>query len=107
MEQLFCEKCERFLADRFVEGVCPFCKAEGARGDQCDACGKLINAIELIKPQCIACRGSPTVRSSDHLFLDLPKVFFWFIMACLIPMGVIYTNDSISTIRSSLIELYF
>eukprot|EP00108_Taenia_solium_P006803 TsM_000773500 transcript=TsM_000773500 gene=TsM_000773500 len=74
VEQLFCEKCERFLADRFVEGVCPFCKAEGARGDQCDACGKLINAIELIKPQCIACRGSPTVRSSDHLFLDLPKL---------------------------------
>ncbi|VDM19277.1 unnamed protein product [Hydatigera taeniaeformis] len=74
VEQLFCEKCNRFLADRFVEGVCPLCKAEGARGDQCDTCSKLINAVELIKPQCIACRGSPTVRSSDHLFLDLPKL---------------------------------
>ena len=77
VEQLFCGHCERFLADRFVEGVCPFCKADGARGDQCDACGKLINAIELIKPYCIACHGTPTIRSSDHLFLDLPKVFLY------------------------------
>lgn len=37
----------RFLADRFVEGSCPLCSYEDARGDQCDKCGKLINAIEL------------------------------------------------------------
>ncbi|CDS42025.1 methionyl tRNA synthetase cytoplasmic [Echinococcus multilocularis] len=74
VEQLFCEKCEKFLADRFVEGVCPSCKAEDARGDQCDTCGKLINAVELIRPQCITCRSYPTVRSSNHLFLDLPKL---------------------------------
>lgn len=42
-----CEKCARFLADRFVEGTCPFCNYEEARGDQCDKCGKLINATEL------------------------------------------------------------
>lgn len=47
VEQLRCEHCARFLADRFVEGVCPFCGYEEARGDQCDKCGKLINAIEL------------------------------------------------------------
>lgn len=47
VEQLRCEQCARFLADRFVEGVCPFCGYEEARGDQCDKCGKLINAIEL------------------------------------------------------------
>lgn len=47
VEQLRCERCARFLADRFVEGVCPFCGYEEARGDQCDKCGKLINAIEL------------------------------------------------------------
>jgi hypothetical protein len=47
VEQLRCERCARFLADRFVEGVCPFCGYEEARGDQCDRCGKLINAIEL------------------------------------------------------------
>uniref|UniRef100_A0A8C0XXA2 Methionine--tRNA ligase, cytoplasmic n=1 Tax=Castor canadensis TaxID=51338 RepID=A0A8C0XXA2_CASCN len=74
VEQLRCEHCARFLADRFVEGVCPFCGYEEARGDQCDKCGKLINAIELKKPQCKVCRSSPVVKSSQHLFLDLPKV---------------------------------
>ncbi|KAM9228744.1 methionine--tRNA ligase, cytoplasmic isoform 3-T3 [Dugong dugon] len=79
VEQLRCEHCSRFLADRFVEGVCPFCGYEGARGDQCDKCGKLINAIELKKPQCKVCRSCPVVKSSQHLFLDLPKVFYvWF-----------------------------
>lgn len=47
VEQLQCEGCQRFLADRFVEGICPFCGYEEARGDQCDKCGKLINAVEL------------------------------------------------------------
>ncbi|KAL6086355.1 hypothetical protein STEG23_000153 [Scotinomys teguina] len=74
VEQLRCEHCARFLADRFVEGVCPFCGYEEARGDQCDKCGKLINAIELKKPQCKVCRSRPVVRSSRHLFLDLPKL---------------------------------
>ena len=37
----------RFLADRFVEGTCPLCSYDDARGDQCDKCGKLINAIDL------------------------------------------------------------
>uniref|UniRef100_A0A4W5KHA7 Methionine--tRNA ligase, cytoplasmic n=1 Tax=Hucho hucho TaxID=62062 RepID=A0A4W5KHA7_9TELE len=47
VEQLRCEACQRFLADRFVEGTCPFCSYPEARGDQCDKCGKLINAVEL------------------------------------------------------------
>ncbi|XP_060596345.1 methionine--tRNA ligase, cytoplasmic-like [Ruditapes philippinarum] len=74
VEQLHCKNCDRFLADRFVEGICPLCSFEDARGDQCDACGKLINATELLKPKCKLCKNSPEVRSSDHLFLDLPKV---------------------------------
>uniref|UniRef100_A0A3Q2HZ28 Methionine--tRNA ligase, cytoplasmic n=2 Tax=Equus TaxID=9789 RepID=A0A3Q2HZ28_HORSE len=74
VEQLRCEQCARFLADRFVEGVCPFCGYEEARGDQCDKCGKLINATELKKPQCKVCRSCPVVKSSQHLFLDLPKL---------------------------------
>lgn len=76
VDQLYCSKCDRFLADRFVEGVCPHpgCGYEDARGDQCDACGKLINAIELVKPRCKLCSTSPEVRSSNHLFLDLPKI---------------------------------
>ena len=47
MEQLKCVACDRFLADRFVEGECPFCGYADARGDQCDACGKLIDASNL------------------------------------------------------------
>eukprot|EP00795_Rhopilema_esculentum_P014790 gene14790-5897_t len=74
LEQLQCIKCSRFLADRFVEGTCPFCSYEDARGDQCDACGKLINAIELKSPRCKMCGTTPKVRTSKHIFLDLPKI---------------------------------
>lgn len=74
MEQLFCEKCSRFLADRFVEGQCPLCGYEDARGDQCDKCGKLINAIDLISPRCKLDGNAPVVKSSVHLFLNLPKL---------------------------------
>lgn len=65
---------DRFLADRFVEGTCPLCGFDDARGDQCDGCGKLLNAIELKDPKCKVCKGIPQVKSSNHLFLDLPKV---------------------------------
>ncbi|XP_060109299.1 methionine--tRNA ligase, cytoplasmic isoform X2 [Heteronotia binoei] len=74
VDQLKCEHCDRFLADRFVEGVCPFCNYEEARGDQCDKCGKLINATELKKPLCKVCQRTPVVKPSRHLFLDLPRL---------------------------------
>uniref|UniRef100_A0A672FC02 Methionine--tRNA ligase, cytoplasmic n=1 Tax=Salarias fasciatus TaxID=181472 RepID=A0A672FC02_SALFA len=74
VEQLRCENCQRFLADRFVEGVCPHCRYPEARGDQCDKCGRLINAVDLREPQCKVCRQTPVIRSSKHLFLDLPKL---------------------------------
>ncbi|XP_071400643.1 methionine--tRNA ligase, cytoplasmic isoform X2 [Centroberyx affinis] len=74
VEQLRCESCQHFLADRFVEGICPHCSYPEARGDQCDKCGRLINAVELREPQCKVCRRTPVIRSSKHLFLDLPKL---------------------------------
>ncbi|XP_034022025.1 methionine--tRNA ligase, cytoplasmic isoform X2 [Thalassophryne amazonica] len=74
VEQLRCENCHRFLADRFVEGICPHCNYPEARGDQCDKCGRLINAVELRDPQCKICRQTPVIRSAKHLFLDLPKL---------------------------------
>lgn len=76
VEQLLCQQCDRFLADRFVEGTCPHpgCGYEDARGDQCDGCGKLINAIELIRPRCKVCNNAPVVRQSNQLFIDLPKI---------------------------------
>ncbi|NWI10037.1 SYMC protein, partial [Crypturellus soui] len=73
VQQLRCERCRRFLADRFVEGTCPFCAYGEARGDQCDKCGKLINAVELKRPHCKLCHEEPVVTPTEHLFLDLPK----------------------------------
>lgn len=76
VEQLHCESCDRFLADRFVEGTCPGCKYEDARGDQCDGCGHLVNAVELIDPRCKICNSRPVMKNSIQFFLDLPKVRF-------------------------------
>lgn len=74
LEQLYCETCKIFLADRYVEGTCPHCNFNGARGDQCDACGKLIDAVTLIQPRCTGCRSTPIKKSSPHLFLNLAKL---------------------------------
>ncbi|XP_059151234.1 methionine--tRNA ligase, cytoplasmic-like [Physella acuta] len=74
VDQLKCIKCDRFLADRFVEGICPLCGFDDARGDQCDGCGKLINAVELKEPKCKICKSSPVIQTSNHLFVDLPKL---------------------------------
>jgi methionyl-tRNA synthetase len=61
------------LADRYVEGICPFCGFEDARGDQCDNCGKPLDALELIAPRCKFCGHSPVVRETEHFFLDLAQ----------------------------------
>ncbi|RZC42962.1 methionine--tRNA ligase, cytoplasmic [Asbolus verrucosus] len=76
VEQLHCEKCNRYLADRFVEGGCPHpgCNYEDARGDQCDGCGKLVNAVELKNPRCKICRSTPKLKTSQQFFIDLPKL---------------------------------
>ena len=50
VSQAFCEKCQRFLPDRYVEGTCPICAHDKARGDQCDNCGALLDPIELKNP---------------------------------------------------------
>jgi len=72
-DQFYCEDCKRYLADRYVEGTCPYCKSENARGDQCDDCGKLIETTKLIDPKCKMCGNTPVIRNTKHWFLDLPK----------------------------------
>uniref|UniRef100_A0A1I7TZB7 Methionine--tRNA ligase, cytoplasmic n=1 Tax=Caenorhabditis tropicalis TaxID=1561998 RepID=A0A1I7TZB7_9PELO len=74
VDQLFCNKCDKFLADRFVTGTCPMCSYDDARGDQCDGCGKLINAVELIDAKCHMCKSAPEVKQSTHIFLSLDKL---------------------------------
>lgn len=72
--QAYCENDERFLSDRFIEGECPHCKYEHARGDQCENCGKLLNPEELINAKCKICKNKPVFKETSHLFIDLPKL---------------------------------
>jgi len=69
--QAYCEKCKRSLPDRYVEGTCPSCSTPGARGDQCDACGKPMNTSELIEPYCRICKSTPVFKESEHFYLKL------------------------------------
>lgn len=71
MELLFCTQCNRFLPDRYVEGQCPHCDHEAARGDQCDECGKPLDTIELIGPKCKLCGSYPELRETEHFFFKL------------------------------------
>jgi len=73
LEQTFCPFCERFLADRYIEGECPHCGYENARGDQCENCGKVYDSKDLINPECSICGSSPIIRKTRHFFLDLPR----------------------------------
>ncbi len=72
-EQLYCPSCRRFLADRYVSGTCPKCGSTGARGDQCDACGSLLDPTELIEPKCSVCGSTPEIRKTKNLYINLPK----------------------------------
>jgi len=74
VEQLFCGQCGRFLADRFIRGVCPNCGSAEARGDQCEACGKLLDPTDLKDPRCSACGSTPSPQSTTHLYINLPKI---------------------------------
>jgi len=71
VKQLYCEKCKRFLPDRFVKGVCPKCGAEHQYGDVCEACGATYRPTDLKSPYCSICGGKPELRESDHYFFRL------------------------------------
>ena len=65
----------RFLADRYVEGTCPFCGYDDARGDQCDNCGRLYDALELKNPRSkLTGNTELEVRETEHFFLDMGKM---------------------------------
>jgi methionyl-tRNA synthetase len=74
IEQLYCDHDQRFLADRYVVGTCPSCGYDGARGDQCENCGKLLDPTELLGPKCSTCGETPHLKSTTHLYIDLPKI---------------------------------
>ncbi len=71
-QQLYSESEQRFLPDRYVEGTCPICGYDQARGDQCDNCGNILDALELINPRTRTDASTPVVRETEHFFFDLP-----------------------------------
>ncbi|MEX0785984.1 MAG: methionine--tRNA ligase [Dehalococcoidia bacterium] len=71
MTLLYCPNDDRYLPDRYVEGTCPNCGYEQARGDECEQCSRALDAIELINPRCKLCGTTPVPRESEHFFLRL------------------------------------
>lgn len=73
-EQWYSPTLERFLPDRYVEGTCYICGYEQARGDQCDNCGNILDARQLIAPRAKTDGFTPELRRTSHYFIDLAKL---------------------------------
>ncbi|MCS7239805.1 MAG: methionine--tRNA ligase [Candidatus Bipolaricaulota bacterium] len=74
-ERAFCRSCGRFLADRFIVGKCPKCAYPYAQGNQCDACGALLEPEMLLSPRCAFCNSPEVIRKpTRHWYLDLQKL---------------------------------
>ncbi|MDW5562773.1 MAG: methionine--tRNA ligase [Methanomassiliicoccus sp.] len=72
-QQYYCPRCAKFLPDRYVEGRCPSCGNEKARGDQCEKCGKTFEGGELEDATCLHCNTEPEMRETEHYFLKLSE----------------------------------
>lgn len=69
--QPYCVKCQRFLPDRYVEGTCPYCGSNKARGDACEGCGRYLKPTELKSAHCSICGSTPEIRDTEHWFFKL------------------------------------
>ncbi len=69
--QFFDAQAGRFLPDRYVEGTCPHCGYEQARGDQCDNCGRTLDPDQLIRPRSRLTGAAPEMRETEHFFFKL------------------------------------
>ncbi|MEC8257069.1 MAG: methionine--tRNA ligase [Bacteroidota bacterium] len=72
-EQLYDLEAKQFLADRFVVGTCPHCGHEEAYGDQCESCGRSLNATDLIHPTSTISGSIPVTKATKHWFLPLDR----------------------------------
>jgi methionyl-tRNA synthetase len=72
--QWYSPAARKFLPDRYVEGTCYLCGFEGARSDQCDNCGNVLEPEKLLNPRSKADGSTPELRDTEHFFLDLPKL---------------------------------
>jgi methionyl-tRNA synthetase len=73
-QQWYSPSLGRFLPDRYVEGTCYICGYDSARGDQCDRCGNLLEANNLINPRSKIDGSTPQLRETEHFFLDYGKL---------------------------------
>lgn len=73
-QQWYAPSQDRFLPDRYVEGTCYICGTGGARGDQCDACGSLLDATLLVNPKSKIDGSTPILRETEHFYLDLTRL---------------------------------
>jgi methionyl-tRNA synthetase len=71
--QFYDPEAERFLPDRYVEGTCPHCGYPRARGDQCENCGRTLDAVDLIDPRSRLTGATPVMRETEHYFFRLPQ----------------------------------
>lgn len=72
-EQFYDSAANMFLPDRYVEGVCPNCAYDKARGDQCDSCGAYYDQLELKNPISIVSGKTPEVRKTVHWYFEFNK----------------------------------
>ena len=77
INQAYCTKCQKFLPDRYLEGLCPHCK-KPARGDECDqGCGKHLEPGEILEPTCKICGSRAEYREQEHFFFRLSGFQDW------------------------------
>lgn len=72
VEQTFCETCNEYLSDRYIEGKCPKCGAE-TFGDECKECSEIFDTYELLEKKCKTCKSEPILKETNHLFFALSK----------------------------------
>jgi len=99
----YCPNDKIYLPDRFIEGTCPYCGFEGARGDQCDNCGRLLEPHDLINPRCVFCGSKPEFRLRTHWFFRLDllegKILEWVLNHDMLDANV--KNFTISWIKTT------
>ncbi len=73
-ENPYCPKHQRFLPDRYLNGICPHCGFPNARGDECDNCGRPLEARQLGSPRCALCGTPAEFRPTEHFYLELDRL---------------------------------
>ena len=73
-ENPYCPHHQRFLPDRYLVGICPHCSFDQARGDECDNCGRPLEARQLGSPRCALCGTAAEFRPTEHFYLELDRL---------------------------------